>query len=914
MEYTMNEIIKANQYIDRKLGEMDAENRAAKSLGIVLAVRNLNDNIAFKLYNELFPGRPMGVNKAGAQFMTNKELRFISKFHKFLNESVSHFTPSEDGAERLMIKYYDYLVQLKNLMFRKYGIEILSNINNFLEDLDEQTDEYYTKVSEKIINLKSSPKISSKDVYYIYKCKPFVVNRKIFYEVTLEKASDKTNKFNRITAFTHYDIDINYATELEIINSSIDMFGIELPILIIDNWNISIRPCELINFSKVLEIDLKMQRGYNEYRVLMQFLKDEDLNLVDIVTLCDEDFDIMKNKLELKLRSQTSQFFVVLKKCQKIISENRTGQNILKYLLLRMNNKVIKDQWPKNPGKRFRELYLSTGCFPFETHPYSFDPLGHIANYYDLLYCFGIEGRISDILARFINNNTYNNCKLYTSFDELSIFGNKDNILSLITEYNNSLHEKYIPRCIIEVYKDYAYKHEYEDMTTNVINSLIEISTQKSDCCHLFEKEKIQVLKTLDDDNKLDDPIKENILTDMYCQSKVHLIYGPAGTGKTKLVNYISYLMIGYKKVFLAKTNAAVMNLSHKVKYYENDDYFLTIDKYLKKGYKNRSFDMIVVDECSTVKNEEILEILNTSGNAILVLVGDVFQIEAIGYGNWFNIVRDIIPEYCCHELKNPYRTEDKNLIKFWDAVRNMDEDNVVLEKIVRDDYSVSLDKQIFDKFSDYEIILCLNYNGLYGLNNINKLMQLSNPNPSTSIGILQYKVNDPILFNDSNRFPDLYNNLKGKIVNIDEKDDFVIFEIEVPLKFNTLFGRISDGLILKSQSDNSSVISFIVRKSTAYSSDIDDLPKEYIMPFQVAYAVSIHKSQGLEYESVKIVIADDSENMINHNIFYTAVTRARKKLTIYWSPEVCNRILNKIRPTKEKKDYNILKSKMGLQ
>lgn len=105
-----------------------------------------------------------------------------------------------------------------------------------------------------------------------------------------------------------------------------------------------------------------------------------------------------------------------------------------------------------------------------------------------------------------------------------------------------------------------------------------------------------------------------------------------------------------------------------------------------------------------------------------------------------------------------------------------MDENNVVLEKIVRDDYPISLDKQIFNNFSNNEIILCLNYNGLYGLNNINKLMKLSNSNSFTSIGILQYKVNDSIFFNDSNRFPNFYNNLKGKIVNIDEKDDFVIF------------------------------------------------------------------------------------------------------------------------------------------
>lgn len=47
----------------------------------------------------------------------------------------------------------------------------------------------------------------------------------------------------------------------------------------------------------------------------------------------------------------------------------------------------------------------------------------------------------------------------------------------------------------------------------------------------------------------------------------------------------------------------------------------------------------------------------------------------------------------------------------------------------------------------------------------------------------------------------------------------------------------------------------------------------------------------------------------INHNIFYTAITRAREKLTIYWSPEVCNKVLNRIRPNEYNKDYNILLS-----
>ena len=46
-------------------------------------------------------------------------------------------------------------------------------------------------------------------------------------------------------------------------------------------------------------------------------------------------------------------------------------------------------------------------------------------------------------------------------------------------------------------------------------------------------------------------------------------------------------------------------------------------------------------------------------------------------------------------------------------------------------------------------------------------------------------------------------------------------------------------------------------------------------------YAVSIHKSQGLEYDSVKIVIANDLEDVISHNVFYTAITRAKKQLHI---------------------------------
>jgi len=79
------------------------------------------------------------------------------------------------------------------------------------------------------------------------------------------------------------------------------------------------------------------------------------------------------------------------------------------------------------------------------------------------------------------------------------------------------------------------------------------------------------------------------------------------------------------------------------------------------------------------------------------------------------------------------------------------------------------------------------------------------------------------------------------------------------------------------------------------------EVPETAVVPFQVAYAVSIHKAQGLEFNSVKIVITDDIEDHITHSIFYTAITRAREKLKIYWSPEVGQKILSTIKP----KDFN---------
>ena len=154
---------------------------------------------------------------------------------------------------------------------------------------------------------------------------------------------------------------------------------------------------------------------------------------------------------------------------------------------------------------------------------------------------------------------------------------------------------------------------------------------------------------------------------------------------------------------------------------------------------------------------------------------------------------------------------------------------------------------------------------------------------------------------------------MKGKIVDIEDRGDTVYFVVEVNAALSEDDVKFEDGLSLLQADNKKSHVAFVVNRRKPYSSDNEETTNHHIVPFQLAYAVSIHKSQGLEFDSVKIVIADESEDRITHNIFYTAITRARNFLTIYWSPEVCDRILARIRPANSNKDFLLLKAKRQL-
>ena len=309
------------------------------------------------------------------------------------------------------------------------------------------------------------------------------------------------------------------------------------------------------------------------------------------------------------------------------------------------------------------------------------------------------------------------------------------------------------------------------------------------------------------------------------------------------------------------------------------------------------------------ISNDDILKALKKQEYKIVVLAGDIFQIESIRYGNWFSLSYYLFKNDFVYDLIQTNRTEDKDLLELWKMIR--DNDVNALNKINSQEYSSSIDfEEILNKRDSDEIILCLNYDGLYGINNINKVLQEKNPNIEYSIGVDTFKKEDPIVFNDCPRFRDLYNNLKGRIKNIEKDDDndCVWFTILVE---EALYNSQNNYEILESK-DNQSLIRLYVRNFKDTNDD-DDERNEFIIPFNLAYAVSIHKAQGLEYNSVKIIITSNVEDDITKNIFYTAITRAKKYLKIFWSPESQIKIFDNMKKRNNTKDVAILKNKIDL-
>ena len=99
---------------------------------------------------------------------------------------------------------------------------------------------------------------------------------------------------------------------------------------------------------------------------------------------------------------------------------------------------------------------------------------------------------------------------------------------------------------------------------------------------------------------------------------------------------------------------------------------FSTIESFKHQGTPLVKYKLLVIDECSTVSNKDMVDVLQKANFEMLLLVGDTYQIDAIQFGNWFSVLKSFLPESAVFELTQPHRTKDERLLELWDKVRHM--------------------------------------------------------------------------------------------------------------------------------------------------------------------------------------------------------------------------------------------------
>lgn len=380
-------------------------------------------------------------------------------------------------------------------------------------------------------------------------------------------------------------------------------------------------------------------------------------------------------------------------------------------------------------------------------------------------------------------------------------------------------------------------------------------------------------------------------------ESNVCIITGGPGTGKTTIIKCVIdlYKSRGKKVVLCAPTGRAAKRMTEMT----GED-ASTIHRLLEIGKFDEDrlasidekvapvdADVIVVDEMSMVD----VFIMNYLMKAIylgtkVVLVGDPNQLPSVGPGN---ILKDLIDsdEFPTVQLNKIFRQAARSQIivnahnvnkgiNFIDNKTNSDDvekdffyvNESNQDKVV--DLVLSLSKDRLKKYGDFDFfesiqVLTPTKKGRLGTKELNKSLQ-EVLNPKTDE--IEEKAYGGIIFREGDRVMQIKNNYdiyweKGS------RDNLRTYEAGTGI-FNGEYGRI----VKIDNKERQMEVEFDDGKITWYAfSDLDQL--------EHAYAITIHKAQGSEFDVVILVIPQSSNMLLTRNLLYTALTRAKKLLIV---------------------------------
>ena len=276
--------------------------------------------------------------------------------------------PEDGQSERLMLKYYNFMWQIREFFNNIYKILILQNLEKFPLNTDQLDNEYYNIVAKAIESTDLSPRSMESTRFYVQKKTPFYVGTKRYYEITLQLANKYATKFNRITVYSKQNISTGYSINIGYTDTTIDLGGIASNIKIITNWRVSITPTCLNKLGRILNISLKISKNYGEYSELMDFLTNTGMTLLDLIDLKEISFNDVVDRIYKN--AKTCYFKTVIETLRMYFSSECVtfGKNTIRFLLINMREDRISDVIPNqfNSPMPKTPFYFAKKCFPFE--------------------------------------------------------------------------------------------------------------------------------------------------------------------------------------------------------------------------------------------------------------------------------------------------------------------------------------------------------------------------------------------------------------------------------------------------------------------------------------------------------------------------------------------------------------------
>jgi exodeoxyribonuclease V alpha subunit len=322
-------------------------------------------------------------------------------------------------------------------------------------------------------------------------------------------------------------------------------------------------------------------------------------------------------------------------------------------------------------------------------------------------------------------------------------------------------------------------------------------------------------------------------------------------------------------------------------------------------NHKNEEYKMnfyndniIIIDEISMVNLEDFYTLLinlsNIKKNIKIVLSGDIRQLPSIGIGDIYNKIIKCKDIFCYNELKILVRSNDElndsvndilenkipRINKCFNWLKIKDNDIFNICSIIPDDYDIN--KSIIITQTNSYITKFTNdlRNKLNPLIEVKK--ETKNIKYLSEINIKSdkyFRLNDPVIHTKNINKHKLYNGMTGKIIEILE-----YFE-----EINNIKKLLHTIIVVKFKNNH------------IYNYNTDSNIIEYLEP---AYMITVHKSQGQEYDYVYIYF--NSEKMSTHNSLYTAITRGKKHVTLICSKNILLHSLNNPSTKNSMMDYMI--------